>query len=425
MSKFIIEGGRKLKGEIEISGAKNAATPILAATLLADGDFVLDNIPDILDVRRMMTILEMLGAKVEYNSNNHRAIINTTGVKNGQADFKEVKRLRSSILLMGPLLARFKQVKMMPPGGCNIGNRPVEAHFEAMSALGARVKTDKDFYYLNRERLVGSTIILPEFSVTATENALMAAVLASGQTIIKLAAAEPHTVDLGNFLIKIGAKIIGLGTHTLTVNGVKKLSAVNYKIIPDQIESGTFLVLGALVGQPLIIKGASLDQLDLILLLLKKIGVEIQIIKSKESNLVNLSVTASRGLKFFNLQTLPYPGFPTDLQSVFAVLATQAKGSSLIHDAMYEGRLKYINELLKMGAQAIICDPHRAMITGPTKLSGAKIESFDLRSGASLIIAALVASGKTIIGDAEQVDRGYEKIDEKLRMVGAEIRRLN
>lgn len=416
MSRFIIEGGQELKGEIEVRGMKNAATPILASTLLISDTCVLENVPLIADFLNLIEILKSLGSKIEFIE-EHTVKINNQSVNLKSLDKELIKKMRSSILLMGPLLARFGQVEIPEPGGCIIGNRPIDSHLYALEKLGAQIEKEENFYGLRTKGLIGKEIVMPEFSVTATENAIMAAVLAKGKTIIKIAAAEPHVQDLCNFLNKAGAKIGGIGTHTLEIEGVKKLKGVEYRIIPDQIEAGTLAVIGALNRGEIMIKNIVPEHLDIILLKLRQIGVNFEL----EGN--SLRICHTTKLKAFNLQTLPYPGFPTDLQAPFGVLATQCQGTSLIKDPMYEGRLGYIQELTKMGANAIIADPHRVIITGPTPLYGQEIKTPDLRAGATLIIAGLIAHGQTIINQAEIIDRGYEKIDERLAKLGAKIRR--
>ncbi|MBU0625844.1 UDP-N-acetylglucosamine 1-carboxyvinyltransferase, partial [Patescibacteria group bacterium] len=294
-----------------------------------------------------------------------------------------------------------------------------DTHLHALKQLGATIEDCGDgAIRLTATNLSGATIILPEFSVTATENALMAAVTAQGTTIIKLAAAEPHVENLCQFLNAAGARISGLGTHTLAIEGVEKLHGTRHRIIPDQIEAGTLAVLGALTKGTLNIRGVVPEHLDIILLTLKRAGVNFEL---KGDTLV---VTSTGQLHAFKLQTMPYPGFPTDLQSPFGVLATKCSGTSLIHDPMYEGRLGYINELIKMGANATICDPHRVVITGPTPLYGREIRGLDLRAGATLVIAGLVSTGETILHNAEVIDRGYERFDERLRAIGADIQRV-
>ncbi len=418
MSKFVIKGGNQLNGRVRISGMKNAATPVIAATLLTSKECIIDNVPKITDVKRMLDILRSLGAQVNW-SDEHQLTICTKDVDFKSLDEKTVQSMRSSILFMGPLLTRFKSVKIPEPGGCIIGNRPIDTHLYALEKLGAKINKEDGYYLLETNGLKGTTIILPEFSVTATENLLMAAVLAEGKTIIKIAAAEPHVQNLTDFLIKMGAKIKGKGTHTLEIEGVKELKGAEHTIIPDQIQIGTFAVVGAVTRGELIIEDIIPEHLDLVLLKLKQAGVNFELSDH------HLKIKPATSLKSFRLQTFPYPGFPTDLQAPFGVLATQCVGTSLIQDPMYEGRMSYVQELVKMGANAIVADPHRVIIAGPTPLYGQEIKSFDLRAGVTLIIAGLIAEGQTIINEAEIVDRGYERIAERLSELGADIKRID
>lgn len=420
MQKFIINGGKQLEGKVDIMGSKNATTPILSACLLTKEECVIDNIPLIADVLKMIEILESMGVETEWVEKRKLKIKAGDSVDPEKMDFDLVEKMRSSILLLGSLLARFKKFKIKQPGGCIIGARPVGVHFDALEALGAKITQDNDFYYFEADKLIGKKIVLREFSVTATENLMMAATLAEGTTTIKIAAIEPHVQDLARFLIKMGARIKGMGIHTIQIQGVKKLRGTEHKIIPDPIEAGTFAIAAAATKGNVEINNINPHELDLVLEKLKEIGVNFETRKNK------LLIKPTQKLNSINkIETRTYPGIPTDLQAPFAVLATQAEGTTLIHDTMYEGRLAYINELNKMGANAIICDPHRALITGPTPLYGQDITSFDLRAGATLIIAALLAKGQSVISKIDQVDRGYEKIEERLRNLGAEIRRAD
>ncbi len=404
-----------MQGQITVPGAKNAATPILAASLLTTDAVELRRVPEISDVAKMLELLKGLGVKVEQQGEVVR--IEATSINLQKLDKQLVKSMRSSVLMFGPLLARCGEVELPEPGGCIIGNRPLNDHLQGLARLGATVTLKHDSYHLTAKGLVGAEV-LPLFSVTATENLIMAAVLAQGTTTIKLAAAEPHVQDLCHFLIKMGAKINGLGSHNLVIEGVKKLHGAKHEIIPDMVEVGTWAVLGAVGRGRIEIRPVLPEHLDLVLYKLREIGVDFDI---KDNVMV---VRASRQLKPFRLQALPYPGFPTDLQAPFSVLATQASGTSLIHDPMYEGRLNHIAELAKMGANALIADPHRVIINGPTPLYGREISSFDLRAGATLIIAGLIAEGETLINDVETIDRGYEKLDSRLLALGARVKRL-
>ncbi len=419
MQKFIINGGKQLEGIIDVKGSKNAATPILSACLLTQEECIIDNIPVISDVQKMIEILQSMGVEIEWLGEHKIRVKAGSNVDPEKMDFSIVGHMRSSILLFGSLLARFKKFKIKQPGGCIIGSRPVGIHFDALEALGAKITQDKGFYCFKADKLVGKKIILKEFSVTATENLMMAAALAEGTTTIKIAAIEPHVQDLARFMIKMGAKIKGLGIHTIEIRGVNKLHGAKHKIIPDPIEAGTFAILAAATKGKVQINNVNLDELDLVLEKLKEMGVRLETGKNKL--LVHPS-TKLNSVKKIEART--YPGVPTDLQAPFGVLATQADGTTLIHDTMYEGRMGYINELNKMGANAIICDPHRALITGPTPLYGQDITSFDLRAGATLIIAALLAEGQSTINKIEQIDRGYENIEERLRNIGADIQRI-
>jgi len=414
MSQFIIQGGVKLKGDVLISGMKNAATPIIAASLLTDEECILDCVPKISDVEKMLEIARSLGVKAEWIG-EHTVSLKADQMNLTNLDKKMFKSMRSSVLFLAPLLVRFREANLPEPGGCIIGNRPLDTHFYVLQELGAIIERQSDSYHLKIDKFIGKQVVLPEMSVTGTENALMAAVLAEGETVIKLAAAEPHVQDLCIFLVAMGADITGIGTHTLKIKGVKKLHGTKHTIIPDQIEIGTFAVAAAATHGEISIHPVVPEHLDKVLSLFTAIGVNWEIKGD------TLFIHHSHPLKAFKLQTLPYPGFPTDLQAPFGVLATQCQGTSLIHDPMYEGRLGYINELTKMGANAVICDPHRVLLTGPTPLYGREIKSFDLRAGATLLIAGLLAEGETVLNEAQMVFRGYEAIDEKLKKLGVQI----
>lgn len=417
MATLLIEGRRKLKGEIRASGMKNAATPILAATLLTREPCVISNVPRIADVFKMLELLAGLGADVAWTG-DHEVTVTARDIDPTKILTPEVGRLRSSVLLLGPLFARFADVRLPHPGGCIIGNRPLDTHLDVLRGFGATVAEGRDELHVTRTRaLRGASIVLSEFSVTATENALMAAAVADGTTTIRIAAAEPHVQDLARFLVALGARIEGIGTHAVTVHGAPSLHGARHRIIPDQVEIGTWAALAAATRSDIRILDVVPEHLDLVTKKLHHAGISFTI------NQAALHIHPAHRLRAFRLQTLPYPGFPTDLQAPFAVLGTQAEGTSLIHDPMYEGRLGYVQELIKMGANAVVCDPHRVLITGPTPLYGQEITSFDLRAGATLVIAALVATGVTKIHEAQIIDRGYESIDQRLRSLGATITR--
>lgn len=395
---------------------KNAATPILAATLLTDGPCLLKNVPRIRDVERMLDILKSLGVKVEWTG-DHELRIEARGADPTTLDRKAMRSMRSSVLFLGPMLARWREVELPEPGGCIIGNRPVDTHLVALTGIGATCEAGQEGYRLRTEGLVGREVVLPEFSVTATENLMMAAATAKGRTVIKLAAAEPHVQDLGDFLNAMGARVQGHGTHTVIIDGVEKLGGAEHAIIPDQIEAGTFMVAAALTRGDLRIEGVRTDHLDAVVQRLGAIGAAV------ETGPDWVRVTAPGALKSFKFQSMPYPGLPTDLMAPFGVLATQCAGTSLIHEPLYEGRFGFVNELVKMGANAVICDPHRVLISGPTPLYGREIKSVDLRAGATLLLAGILADGETVLEQAEIIDRGYERIEARFAEVGAEIAR--
>lgn len=423
--KFIINGSSELEGEIKVLGSKNAATPVIAATILTSRPCLISNVPKIRDVATMLSIIQSMGGSVDWLSSNTVRIVNRD-LDPKKIDMHLIRRIRSSILLIGPILARFGSFSIGTPGGCHIGARPLDAHIEAFKGLGVGINYDEtnDIYHLKRpESGLGNKVILKEFSVTATENLMMlGAVMRS--LAIDLAATEPHVENLGNFLRRMGVKTNGLGAHNMRISGSKKLnngkSEIKFSIMNDPIEAGTFMVLGALAAKKLVIKNAPVSHLVFPLLKFKEFGADFYV---KGNNIiVRNSLKKLRGVK---IQTLPYPGFPTDLQAPFGVLATQSRGETLIFDTLYEGRLRYIKELIKMGARAKILDPHRAVVFGRTPLRGATIKSLDLRAGATLVIAALSAKGRSVLHDAEEIDRGYERLEERLRLLGAKIERVN
>ncbi len=416
--KFIIEGRKPLEGEIEVRGYKNAAGAILVASLLTDKEVVVDNVPLIEDVLSIISVLKSLGVEIEWQSSNCLKLKAGEEVDPQKIDFEEVSKTRLSVLFIGGLLSRFKSFKISHPGGDRIGLRPILTHLEALKKLGVKISEREGLYEIASGNLEGREIVLKEFSVTATENLMMAAVMAKGQTIIKGAAAEPQVQDLGEMLKKMGAEIEGLGTHTIMIKGVKNLGGTYHKIIPDPLEGGTFIIAGAATGGRVEVKNIRPDHLDIFLDKLEEIGVNLR--KTSDSIIVN----RSPNLKATKIQALPYPGFPTDLLPIIIPLLTQAEGRSLIHDPLYENRLNFVQELRKMGADIEIVDPHRAFIFGKTSLRGQNIESWDIRAGASLIIAGLLAEGQTIIENIFQIDRGYERIEERLQKLGANIKRI-
>ncbi len=421
---FQIKGQKPLAGEIEVRGCKNAATPIIAATLLTDEPCYIQNLPLVEDIFRMLDIVKELGANVEFVG-EREVKIEAKNLDPSKIRKELVTMLRSSVFLLGPLLSRFGEVKMPQPGGCLIGVRPVDAHLEGFKQLGADIEREDKYYIVKSEHLKPGEVMLPEFSVTATENILMAASLLPGKTIIKIAALEPHVKDLIKVLNKMGAKIRWLEDHTFEVEGQKTLKGFSHFVIYDPVEAGSFIILAAVTRGDIIIKNVPLKTLDLVLQKLKEFGIVLESVK-REEDLFDVKVKAPKELlPVQKVQVLPYPGIPTDLQCAFGVLATQNPGETLIHDPLYEGRLRYLDGLNKMGADISVLDPHRAIVRGPSKLKGIPIENYDLRSGAAFIIAGLIAEGETLISNAYQVDRGYEKIEERLQRVGADIKRVN
>ncbi len=419
MEYFEIQGGKKLKGEIAVRGSKNAALPILAATILTKKKCVISNLPLIEDIFVMLEILESMGAQVEWLG-KRKIAVTCKNINPRKMNSKIVKKIRSSILLLGSLSARFDSFRMYQPGGCKIGARPVGTHFDALEKMGVEIKGFGKIFSVNSKKRKASPIVLREFSVTATENAMMLAASLPGKTTVKIAAAEPHVQDLGKFLVAMGAKIKGLGTHTLEIKGRKNLFGGSHRIIPDANEAATFLILGVASMSRIRVRGAKEEHLDLVLEKLRQFGADFKIGKDCIETIPKKKLEA-----FGKLDARIYPGFPSDVQAPMGVLATQAFGSTLIHDTLFEGRFNYIKELEKMGARASILNPHQASIKGKTRLKGTTITSFDLRAGASMIIAALIAQGKSIIKDIYQVDRGYEKIEKRLQKLGADIKRLS
>jgi UDP-N-acetylglucosamine 1-carboxyvinyltransferase len=414
--KFIIKGGNSLEGTVEVSGFKNAAGPILAASVLTKEKVIIDNIPLVADVNNLIEVIKGMGAEVNFLSDK-KIEIETSKIDPERIDPEKIAKTRISVLLIGSLLARFKNFKIAHPGGDRIGVRPISTHLLALKELGAEISNNSNFYSFSAKNLKGKRIVLKEFSVTATENLMMAASLSQGRTEIVGAAAEPHVQDLGDILNSMGAKIEGLGTHNVIIEGVEELHGTSHSIIPDPIEAGTFIVAGCLTKGKVEIKNMKPGHLDLFLDKLKEIGV---ILEEKENSVI---VDYSPNLEAADVQALPYPGFPTDLLPPVSTLLTQAKGKSLIHDPLYDNRFGHLQELNKMGADIELVDPHRAIIFGKTPLTGLKIESWDIRAGASLVIAGLIAEGKSVIENIYQIDRGYEEIDKKLQKIGADIKR--
>jgi len=418
--KFVIKGGRPLKGEVEIRGAKNAAFPILTACLLTKEDCVINNLPLIEDVFQMLKVLEELGVKISWLG-KRSVKLNSAAIDLAKIPFSTIQKFRGSILIVGPLLARFGGLKIPPPGGCLIGARPIDTHLDAFSQLGVDVSLKNNFYSFKKSGKINSIgeVTLKEFSVTATENILLFSALYPGKIILKIADLDYQIQELVKVLNKMGADIKYASPHCFEIIGKEKLSGFECDLIFDPIEAGTFIVAALATKGEVLIKNAELKFLDLFLKRLKDFGAKFQILGEK-----TIKIFPSEGLKIDKVQSLIYPGINSDLQPELGVLATQTKGPTLIHDPLYEGRLKYLEELNKMGADIIFCDPHRAIINGPNELEGAEIPSPDLRAGAALVIAGLVAKGQTTINNIYQIDRGYERIEERLQKLGADIKRV-
>jgi len=429
MAKFKIVGQKKLNGDFYVSGAKNAALKMLAASIMIDGKTILHNVPKIVDIDKMIEVIQSLGAKTQFQ--DRTLIIDSSDVNSYSPDETPVKQLRGSVVIIGPLLSRFGKANFSEPGGCLIGSRPINFHLKAFSDMGISVKEDHKNakYYLcgDKDYKDGDkTIVLEEISVTTTENAIMASVLRNGKTTIEIAACEPEIVDLVNFLNKAGAKISGAGTNTVIIEGVKNLQPIEYTIIPDRIEVGTIVIMSAVCGGKVVIKNVIPAHMQLVLNKFRLINVDYKIEMKDElyGDMIveQKNILQAPAVKW--IDTRPYPGFPTDLQSPFTVLLTQAQGKSRMFETIFDSRFAYIKGLNQMGANISIENPHIIDITGPTKLNGSEIECSDLRGGAALVIAVLIAKGTTILNKIEYVDRGYDNFDQRLRNLGAEIERI-
>ncbi len=424
MEKFIIEGGHPLHGEVTPAGNKNAALPLLAACLLTDEPIVLRNVPDILDVRTMRALLESLG--VEINPlEPHTWRIQAKVIRPADLDPDLTRKIRASILLAGPMTARMGELRLPPPGGDVIGRRRVDTHILALTKLGAQVTYDRYFYF-SANGLTGADILLDEASVTATENAIMACVTAKGKSIIRNAASEPHIQELCHFLNTLGAKIENIGSNTLHITGVEKLHGGEFIIGPDYLEVVSFIGAAAVTHGEIWIRNAGNQYLDMIRLVFGRLGVHWEtsgddiFVPSKQK----LVIEPDLGNEIPEISVMPWPSFPTDLMSIALVVATQSKGTVLFHDWMYPSRMFFTDKLVGMGAQIVLCDPHRCIVQGPTELYGEKMESPDIRAGMALVLAALSAKGTSVIRNIGQIDRGYEKVDQKLAALGANIQRV-
>lgn len=418
MEKFKIEGGVTLNGDVRISGAKNAALPILAAALLADGPVHISNLPHLNDVTTMLELLRRMGVEVVVDEQRNVQIDART-IREYQAPYDLVKTMRASILVLGPILAHFGEALVSLPGGCAIGSRPVDQHIRGLQAMGAEVLVEEGYIHARSNgRLKGARVFFDMVTVTGTENILMAATLAEGETILENAAREPEVVDLANCLIAMGANISGHGTDTIRVQGVESLAGGRYAVLPDRIETGTFLVAAAATGGRVRCTGTRPDILDAVLQKLTEAGAEI----SSGDDWIELDMKGRRP-KAVSITTAPYPAFPTDMQAQFAAMNVVAEGVSKIRETVFENRFMHMQEMIRMGANITI-DGHNAVIEGVEKLQGAPVMATDLRASASLVIAALTASGDTLIDRIYHIDRGYECIEEKLRLLGAHIVRV-
>ncbi len=417
MDYYKIKGGRKLKGEVKISGAKNAALPIIVASLLADGETVLTNVPDLKDIRTIIKVIEYLGAETEFDISKNILKIKVSSIKNGEMPYELVKTMRASVYVMGPLLARLGEADVSLPGGCAIGERPVDIHLAGFEAMGAKIDIEHGYIKARAKKLTPATFTMRQVSVGATANLIMGSVLTPGKTVLENCAMEPDIVDLGEFLNKMGAKITGLGTERIIIEGVKKLKPTTYSIMPDRIEAGTFLLCGAISRGEVKITDCIPEHIQSLITVLTDMGFKIETGKS------SLSIAPSSKLTGFMVKTLPYPGFPTDLQAPLMSLAATIPGISVIIETIFENRYTHAAELRRMGADITI-EGNVAIIKGVKKLSAAPVMMSDLRAGASLVTAALAAKGETEIRRIYHSDRGYEKLSEKLSSINADIRRV-
>ena len=416
MDKIKITGGNPLYGEVNISGAKNAALPLIASSILVNGKTSFTNVPDLMDITSIRLLLEDLGAAC--NTSKNYLEVDGSSINKIEAEYDLVRKMRASILVLCPLVARFGHAKVSLPGGCAIGARPVNMHLSGLEALGATIRIEHGYIEAKAKRLIGNDIYFDMPTVTGTENLMMAATLAKGTSVLRNAAREPEIVALADALNKMGAKIKGAGTTIITIQGVKSLHPVDIKIIPDRIETGTFMAAAAATGGDILIKGCEPDHIGGIINKLKATGTSITLFKD------SIRVKNNKPIKSVDITTLPYPGFPTDMQAQFMTLMTIANGNSVIHESIFENRFIHANELLRMGADISISSGNVAMVRGVKKLQAAQVMASDLRASASLVIAGLVAEGTTVISRIYHMDRGYEAIEKKFSLLGAKIERI-
>lgn len=412
MARIVIEGGIPLRGTVNISGAKNAVLPVIAGTLLAEGNCRLNDIPNLADVYNICEVLNYLGVKTELS--DHRLTVEASGISEFEAPYECVRRMRASFLILGPLLARMGRAKISLPGGCAIGSRPIDLHLKGFEALGADITIGHGYIEARAKKLIGDRIYLDFPSVGATENIMMAATLAEGTTIIENSAEEPEIVDLANFLNAMGAKVKGAGTKVVRIDGVKGLNGAQHTVIPDRVEAGSFMVAAAATGGNVLVNNVIEDHLKSVVAKLKESGVEV--IEEAEG----LRVIGPKELIPVDIKTLPYPGFPTDMQSQFMALMSKSKGTSVITETVFENRFMHVAELNRMSANIKI-EGHSAVVKGVSRLTGADVKATDLRAGAALVIAGLMAEGKTTIGCIHHLDRGYEDLIGKFQNLGARI----
>ena len=417
MEQYIIRGGNPLVGEVEISGAKNAALGILAAAIMTDDTVLIENLPDVRDINVLLEAMESIGVKVERIT-KHAVLMNSQNVGEVCVDYEYIKKIRASYYLIGALLGKYKKAVVPLPGGCNIGSRPIDLHIKGFKALGAKVTIRNGFIIAEAEQLKGSHIYLDTVSVGATINIMMAAAMAEGRTIIENCAREPHVVDVANFLNSMGANVKGAGTDVIRIRGVQSLHKTEYSIIPDQIEAGTFMFAAAATKGDVMVKHVIPKHLEATTAKLLEIGCEVEEFDDA------VRVVASKRLRSTNVKTLPYPGYPTDMQPQIGVTLALASGTSIVTESIFENRFKYMDELTRMGANVRV-EGNTAIISGVDKLSGARVSAPDLRAGAALVIAGLAAEGETIVDDIIYIQRGYEEFEEKLRSLGAEIERAS
>lgn len=415
MAKFIVQPAKRLEGSIVVDGAKNGVLPVMAASLLASDVCEIENVPNLKDVHIMSEVIRALGARV--NRQDSKMIIETPEITANEAPYEYVSKMRSSFDVMGPLLARTGVARVPLPGGCAIGERPIDLHIKGFKALGATVTFSYGCVEAKADKLVGASVYLDFPSVGATKNIMMAATLAEGTSFIENAAKEPEIVDLANFLNKMGARISGAGTDTVKIVGVEELFGAQHTILPDRIEAGTYLIMAGIVESDVRIKAVEPSHVRAVVSKLRESGVEIEEYNDE------IHVRSSGELNAVNITTLPHPGFPTDLQAQFMVLLTQAKGSSVIMETLFENRFMHVSELNRMGA-TIKIEGHSAIVPGDVKLQGAQVKATDLRAGAALILAGLIAEGQTAVHDIYHIDRGYDNIEQKLRQIGVDITRI-